>query len=180
MLLLNSGCVYPGEQGGERLVAFEASLIELQLQMEQTFFNIARSTGRHSVILYDRGLLDVAAYLPRALWPRVLNFNQWVRDGMLGVLERYDLIVHLVTAADGAPEHFRRESIKHHTAGSSTTASSSATSLAQDLADAKELDDRIRESYRGHPQHFVVDNSTGFDEKLDKVFQHLDAVLSKQ
>ena len=41
-LLLNGGCVYPGLDGGDRLVAFETSLIELQLQMEQTFYNVCR------------------------------------------------------------------------------------------------------------------------------------------
>jgi hypothetical protein len=66
----------------------------------------AQSTNRPSVILYDRGLLDVAAYLPPDKWEAVLNHNQWLRDGFLGVIERYDLILHLVTAADGAESYF--------------------------------------------------------------------------
>lgn len=45
-LLLNGGCVYPGLDGGERLVAFETSLIELQLQMEQTFYNVGILTKK--------------------------------------------------------------------------------------------------------------------------------------
>mmetsp|Transcript_23655 Transcript_23655/g.75437 ORF Transcript_23655/g.75437 Transcript_23655/m.75437 type:complete len:324 (+) Transcript_23655:1-972(+) len=157
-LLLNGGCVYPGLDGGERLVTFEASLIELQLQMEQTFYNVARSTGRPSVILYDRGLLDVAAYLPRALWNNVLNYNQWVRDGMLGVLERYDLILHLVTAANGAEKHF----LQHGEAANDVS-----------LQQARELDSKIHSSYQGHPHHHVVDNSTDFPRKLERVFEFL-------
>ena len=81
-LILNGGCIFPGEDGGEALVTFEASLAELQIQMERSFYKIASSTGRDSIILYDRGLLDVAAYLPCSLWPRVLNYNKWIRDGI--------------------------------------------------------------------------------------------------
>lgn len=48
----------------------------------------------------DRGTLDGAGYLPRALWERVL--------ARLGIDElklrdaRYDAVLHLVTAARGA------------------------------------------------------------------------------
>merc|ERR1712137_1081661 len=106
---MNGGCLYPGLDGDEKLITFETSLIELQLQIEQTFFNVATSSGRPSLILYDRGLLDVAAYVPRDLWSDVLYHNQWLRDGMLGVLQhgRYDLILHMVSAAVGAEKHYQ-------------------------------------------------------------------------
>lgn len=157
-LLLNGGCEYPGMDGDQtRLVTFEASLVELQLQFEQTFFNIAKATGRPSVIIYDRGLLDVAAYMPRALWPEVVNYNQWLRDGLLSVLDRYDLILHLTTAAAGAEKHFSIE----------------GTSLEE----ARALDAKIQASYKGHPAHFVVDNSTDFQRKLDRVYEHARRLL---
>ncbi len=105
-MLQNAGCQYPGLDGGDRLITFETSLIELQLQMEQTFFSIAQSTKRKSVIIFDRGLLDVAAFLPPETWSQVLNHNQWLKEGFLSVIDRYDLIIHLVTAAQGAEKVF--------------------------------------------------------------------------
>uniref|UniRef100_A0A7S2S009 NadR/Ttd14 AAA domain-containing protein n=1 Tax=Mucochytrium quahogii TaxID=96639 RepID=A0A7S2S009_9STRA len=162
-LLLNGGCVYPGMDGGERLITFEANLIELQLQMEQSFYNIAQSTGRPSIILYDRGLLDVAAYLPRNLWHNILNYNQWLRDGMLGVLERYDLILHLVTAANGAHKYYHSRSHRQDDISIET---------------ALEMDEKIQESYRGHPRHLIVDNSTDFGKKLERVFEHIVDLIS--
>lgn len=167
-LLLNGGCVYPGIHGGEALVTFEASLVELQLQMERTFFNIASSTGNQSVILYDRGLLDVAAYMPRSFWPRVLNYNSWVRAGMLGVLERYDLVIHLVTSADGAEKSFLSSRLGNHSDDSDQNAA---------MKLAKELDQKILESYRGHPHHHVVDNSVDFPRKLERAFQHVERMI---
>lgn len=107
-MIQNAGCQYPGLDGGDRLITFETSLIELQLQMEQTFFSIAQSTGRKSVIIFDRGLLDVAAFLPPEMWSQVLNHNQWLKEGFLSVIDRYDLIIHLVTAAQGAEKVFEK------------------------------------------------------------------------
>jgi hypothetical protein len=175
-ILLNAGCVYPGLQGGDRLVTFEASLLELQLQMEQSFFNIARSTGRPSVLLYDRGLLDVGAYLPPALWQDVLNFNAWVRDGMLGVLDRYDLIVHLVTAAAGAERHFEDRVGSPRGSAAATTPGR----LEAALREARALDAQILNAYRGHPHHVVVDNAgPDFDTKLARVFAHLEEMVRR-
>eukprot|EP00510_Aplanochytrium_minuta_P008641 CAMPEP_0184052944 /NCGR_PEP_ID=MMETSP0956-20121227/5631_1 /TAXON_ID=627963 /ORGANISM="Aplanochytrium sp, Strain PBS07" /LENGTH=330 /DNA_ID=CAMNT_0026346171 /DNA_START=104 /DNA_END=1095 /DNA_ORIENTATION=+ len=158
-LLMNGGCLYPGLNGGDKLIAFETSLIELQLQMEQTFFSVAQSSGRPSVILYDRGLLDVAAYVPRDLWSDVLYHNQWLRDGMLGVLQhgRYDLILHMESAACGAEKHYqvRKESIE----------------------EARDLDKKIKGCWRGHPYHRIVDNSTDFQGKLDRALEFVVRLL---
>ena len=51
-------------------------------------------------MLIDRGLLDFSAYVPPRAWAATmhdlgLNVSQ-VRDG------RYDAVLHMVTAADGA------------------------------------------------------------------------------
>ena len=57
-------------------------------------------TEQHVVILIDRGLLDGSAYVSRAEWQALmddLNMNVvMMRDN------RYDGILHMVTAADGA------------------------------------------------------------------------------
>lgn len=65
-ILLNGGCKYPGtdSKNKEALIVFEKALIQAQLQMERSFIDIAESTNRPSLVIMDRGLLDVAAYLP--------------------------------------------------------------------------------------------------------------------
>lgn len=44
-----------------QLLAFEKSVILMQLQVEQSFLSVARSTGRPGVVVFDRGLLDIPA-----------------------------------------------------------------------------------------------------------------------
>lgn len=74
--MMNGGCKYPGIDGGEALMEFEMALINLQMQMERTFTKVATSTGRPSVVIMDRGLLDIKAYLPgrACAWTCALAF----------------------------------------------------------------------------------------------------------
>jgi hypothetical protein len=60
-VLMNGGCKYPGFNGGQALADFEVALMGLQLQMERSFTQIAASTSRPSVLIMDRGLLDIKA-----------------------------------------------------------------------------------------------------------------------
>lgn len=61
--MINGGCRYPGLalQMQDQLLAFEKSIILVQMQIEESFVDVARSTGRPSVVVYDRGLLDIPA-----------------------------------------------------------------------------------------------------------------------
>ena len=63
-------CQYPGlaPEAAPQLLAFEKSIIELQMQLEESFTSFAKSTGKPSVVVFDRGLLDIPAYLPRDSW----------------------------------------------------------------------------------------------------------------
>jgi hypothetical protein len=70
---MNGGCVYPGLEGKAALTAFEGGIIQMQLQMERSFVGIAASTGKPSVVIFDRGLLDIPAYLPRESWLELIE-----------------------------------------------------------------------------------------------------------
>jgi hypothetical protein len=146
-ILLNGGCKFPGEHAGSLAMDFEAGLLQLQLQMERSFIKIAQATHRPSVVLMDRGLLDVAAYLPVDKWRSLLSLHGLDTDYLLG---RYDMVLHLTTAADGAEEHFR---------GSGSPAA---------LTSARDLDRRMGDVWRHHPARHVLDNSVSFDDKLGR------------
>lgn len=103
-LLMQGGALYPGLDGGPRLVAFEVALIQLQIQMEESFAMIARSTDQPTVILHDRGSLDVAAYLMPSDWLAILSALGGLST--IDLASRYHQVVHLVTAADGAPSFY--------------------------------------------------------------------------
>ena len=54
---------------------------------------------------YDRGILDVAAFLPREQWAALAEFA----PSQPRPMDWYSAVVHLVSAADGAVREFSRE-----------------------------------------------------------------------
>lgn len=158
-LLLNAGARYPGLDGGNELVQFEISLVELQLQMELSFYQIAQSTGRPSVIIFDRGLLDFAAYTPADKWGLIMNHNQWICDGILNCASKYDLVLHMESAACGAEAFYPAEE--------------GADPSPEEIEKARVLDKKILMCWRGHPHHRVIDNSTDFEGKLARATRHV-------
>ena len=74
-ILIRGGAAYPGlaPENSHQLLVFEKGIVDLQLQVEESFLAVARSTGRPSVVVLDRGLLDIPAYLPRDNWLQMLG-----------------------------------------------------------------------------------------------------------
>lgn len=72
--------------------------------------------------------------------------------------DRYDLVLHLTTAADGAEKFYTTE----------TNAARLETP-----EQAKELDRKIRSCYDCHKNVQVVDNSTDFSGKLKRATGHV-------
>ena len=159
-LLINGGCAYPGHDGGQKLIEFEMALIKLQIQLEDSFVQVALSTGRPSVVVFDRGLMDISAYLPKDQWQHVLaagGYNE------VDLAARYDLVLHLVTAAEGAESYY-------------TTANNTARS--ETLAQACDLDASVRAAWtRTHQKVRLIDNSTGFPEKVERCIAAVNAAL---
>jgi thymidylate kinase len=158
-ILMTNGCKYPGLDGGQKLIDFETHLINLQIAAEDAFLGIAKSTGRPSVVICDRGVLDVAAYLPEEKWLEVLKANNWSRQQFLA---RYDMVLHLVSAADGAESFY-------------TLSNNAARTETPEQARA--LDKKMVHCWDGHSARHVVDNSTNFAQKLTRTTAHVLALV---
>lgn len=65
---------------------------------------IAKINKKKSIILCDRGLMDGSAYVDHKDWEDLLKANNinevLMRD------DRYDLVIHLVSAAVGAEKFY--------------------------------------------------------------------------
>lgn len=87
-------------------VKFQILLMQTQINLEDTFENLARNEGKQSVLLCDRGLMDGSAYVSQDQWQAVLDEMGWnpinLRD------KRYDAVLHMVTAADGAADFYNK------------------------------------------------------------------------
>lgn len=77
------------------------------IQIENTYFELARTSMRNCLIICDRGVMDASAYIDADKWERMKSGNGWneieLRDN------RYNQIVHMVSAANGAEEFYSTE-----------------------------------------------------------------------
>ncbi len=141
---------------------FQKQIIKFMISLEEPFIELCKSNskkGIKSAIITDRGIMDASAYIPRSSWLKMLN--------ELGLNEvesrdsRYDVVVFLNSAADGAEQFYNL---------------ANNTVRTESIELARSIDKKIKLAWVGHPFLKIVDNSTGFDEKCNRVVQ---AVLNR-
>lgn len=147
--LITSG-ISPVELENE---AFQSILISRGVNKETTARKAAELLNRDTVIFYDRGLLDNKAYMPQEMFEKVLKTY-----GLTEVEARdeYDAVFHLVTAADGAEHAYTLENNK---------------ARKDTLDEARALDKATRDAWIGHQHMAVIDNSTDFQDKIDRLLK---------
>jgi CYTH domain-containing protein/predicted ATPase len=150
--LLLGGGVSVRDVSPSQLVGAEEGILRVMMAMEDAFHAIACSTGRPSIILCDRGTMDVSAYLPPDAWTALLDEHDWTAVGLRD--KRYEAVIHLVTAADGAESFY-------------TTENNAVRS--ETLAEARVLDRRVRDAWVGHPRLRVIVNAVDFAHKVQRV-----------
>ena len=165
-LLGNAGINLPAPHDGPRMLEFESAVLELQHHLESSFKRAAAATGDKSVVIYDRGILDPAAFVPREQWPALAAATPRLDTRPL---TWYTAVVHLVSAADGAQKAFdaavRREA-PH----------AGAKELAAARAEALRIDSAVHDLQQSHPGYVRIDNSSGnFERKLQRA---VDAVVA--
>ena len=77
----------------------------MQMDLEETFIELALDQDQPTVILCEGGVMDFKAYIDsNKLWCAILSDLAFspicLRE------KRYEAVVHLVTAADGASEFY--------------------------------------------------------------------------
>eukprot|EP00051_Salpingoeca_urceolata_P001026 m.38075 g.38075 ORF g.38075 m.38075 type:complete len:414 (-) comp11150_c0_seq2:1727-2968(-) len=153
-VLLGGGVTF-SELSQQQADDFQENLLKAMMTIENTFFDLARQhVDRNCLVICDRGLMDATAFIEPAVWDEMKKRNGWseveLRD------QRYDHVVHLVTAAQGAEAFYSLEN--------------NAT-RSEDVPLAREMDARAQRAWVGHPYYDIIDNSTGFDEKILRVVE---------
>lgn len=139
---------------------FHSLLFKNQLAEEENALSLAReSEAKKAVVLCDRGLLDSRAYVSEEEFGRYSSESGFSEES---IRNRYDAVFHLVTAAEGARESY---TLKNNSARS------------EDIEQACALDRKIMSLWVGTQHLRVIDNSTGFKEKLERLTQEVLAVL---
>ena len=144
-----------------QVVMFEETIFDMQLAFEETYKKaVARIfPDRKKVILLDRGIMDIKAFIPHEEFRAMLK-----RKGLseVDVRDRYSGVIHLVTAAEGAEEYYT---------GANNTA------RIESAEEARSIDCLTRESWLGHPHFRIIDNRTGFEDKIRRTFEAISEFL---
>ena len=119
-----------------RVLRFQINLMKMQMALEDIFTDIANDLYPEDkvVILCDRGVMDGSAYMTKPMWQALLDETGWSNSQLRD--RRYDMVLHLVTAADGAKEYY---------------SSASNESRYEDFQGAIATDQKTQRGWIGHP-----------------------------
>lgn len=133
---------------------FQEQLLWLELELEERFRKAAAriaAEGHNVAVICDRSWYDGVAYTEQAQWDSlVFEANAHGRLPLSG----YDGVIHLVTAADGAGEHY--------------TLANNAHRKERTLAEAIEKDIALRHAYQHVDHRQVVGNGEGWERKRQR------------
>lgn len=139
---------------------FQKCLLQLQLEKEKIYERAAGAMHAEKVLIVcDRGALDNKAYMTEAEFADALR---GIGSNEVELRDNYDAVFHLVTAAKGALEYYN------------TTNNAARTETPEDAA---EKDDRLIAAWTGHPHLRVIDNSTDFDGKMQRLIAEIASFL---
>ncbi len=155
-----SGGVAPWTCGTN--VDYQKCQMKLQTVKEALFEQAASTMPAEKILIVcDRGTIDNKAYMTKSEFNEVLDF---IGVNEVELRDSYDAVFHLVTAAKGAEEFY-------------TTANNSARTETVEVAAA--LDDKLISVWTGHPHLRVIDNSTGFEDKMKRLIAEITAFLGE-
>ncbi len=143
------------------VIPYQEVLLDRDVLKEDTAIKMAKimAEKKNVVVFYDRGIMDGKAYMKDE------DFEEMIASRSLSeesILKRYDAVFHLVTAAYGAEQYI----INNNKA------------RTEDIPGMRYLDDRVREvCWKNHPKRYFFDNSTGFEKKLERVWDCLKEYL---
>ncbi len=141
---------------------FQWQLLRLQQAKEKAFIEIGKTMKEKKILVVcDRAAMDNCAYMTEQEFGWVLK---QMNTSKIELRDQYDAVFHLVTAAKGAEKYY-------------TLANNQARTETVEAASA--LDDKLISAWTGHPHFRIIDNSTGFEEKMLRLIKEITAFLGE-
>ena len=145
-------------------VEFQDMLFRLQNAKEHIYDEAAEKCEEDNVvILYGRGLVDALAYMTKEDAAEILRRNNVSINTLMNM---YDAVIHLITAADGAAEAYLANK-------------ESNPARYETVDEAIAADRALQKAWTGHPHLRIVDNSTDFSSKINRMMAEIFAVLGE-
>ncbi len=157
-ILINMGIKPFGENKIDN-IEFQRMVIDLQLKLESYAEEVAKKSDKKTIILCDRGIMDDKAYVTKEQFIELLKERNLTQ---FDVCKSYDLVIHLVTAANGKKEFY-------------TLDNNSARS--ESIEEACIRDKKTLEAWLLHDNLKIIGNETDFKTKINKVIYNIYSML---
>ena len=132
---------------------FQDLVVKHMLFQENEVYKLSEYYSQDVIILFDRSYMDNMAYMAYNDFLSLMSNNNLAHQE---IMNRFDAVFHLITAALGAEKYYHLEGSRHETP-----------------AEARELDIKTMEAWLHHPKHILIDNSTDFDGKLKRLLNKI-------
>jgi len=150
------------------MVTFQKMIMLYQLQKEEIYNKtLSNYENDDVVIIYDRGMMDNKAYVNDREFNEVLEFmssSLGTKITINDLLERYDMVIHLVTSADGKKDSYTLDNNNART---------------ESADDAVKLDRKTMNAWSRHDNLVIIDNEKDFREKIDKVLDAIHKLIDR-
>lgn len=136
---------------------FQEELLHYQLYKENMYDRMVAHFPKDQkyVMLLDRGTLDGKAYCSAEAFSAMLENLGFTETELL---ERYQMVIHMTSAAIGAEEFYTLENNE---------------ARRESLEEARQADQRTMACYLGHPNFHIIANEGNFEHKINQVVQVL-------
>ena len=143
---------------------YQMGQMKLQKIKEEIFEEAAKTMNNSKILIVcDRGVLDNKAYMKDVEFKKIMKeFN----TSEVKERDSYDAVFQLVTAAKGAEEAFEKHKGDNEV-------------REEDLKGARELDDKMIAAWTGHPHFRIIDNSTDFEKKIERMLKEIAIFLGE-
>ena len=142
----------------------ELAILETQLALEDSFMRLAETCQKPAFVVCDRGTMDISAYISPEMWHELCQHCGTEPNQLRN---RYDAVLHLVSAADGAEQYYTL----------ATNASRYEQADEEGLQLARDLDKKVNRAWTGHPHLRVINNHDDFEAKMNRVLSEISNVL---
>jgi predicted ATPase len=138
----------------------QGTVLDVQIAFEDGVQRVLKARGKPAVMLCDRGTMDGSVYVSADDFQKVMDERHTnvvqLRDN------RYDACFHMVTAADGAEQYYTLENnkVRH-----------------ESQEEARIVDQKTQRAWLGHPHLHVIDNSTDFEGKMNRLIDIISTIV---
>lgn len=118
-------------------------------------------TAKPKIIIYDRGGMDYKAYLDEKVADQIRSEANMDEED---IKSRYDMVIYLQSVANGLAECYTLEN---------------NNARSESVEQAKIVDIKNLEVWKGHPNLKIVGIFNTFEEKADAVIKHIELELTR-